>query len=192
MGELCFLITYHPVTLTKQSPSKSIKQLLDALDQFPDAKLIFTKPNSDAGGRQIIELLELYVSRNPNRAALFTSLGQLRYLSALQHVDAVIGNSSSGIVEAPAFKKPTINIGDRQRGRLLANSIISCSEDTNDIVQAIHKALSPQFQENLPKVISLYGQGNTSIEIKNLLKTVDISNITLKSFHDVKFVEDLS
>lgn len=193
LGDLCFLITYHPVTLgeDEQDPAQSIRELLQALDQFHTAQLIFTKPNSDAGGRKIIEALEEYSFIHKNRVALFTSMGQLRYLSALKHVDAVIGNSSSGIVEAPAFKKPTINIGDRQRGRLMADSVIHCKANREDIVNAIHIALSSPFQETLQNVKSLYGTGDTSRQIKDCLKYVQLNNITVKSFYDVPFTEEL-
>ena len=185
LGELTFIVTYHPVTLNKEEVKPSVLSLFDALKQFPDAKIIFTKSNADTNGRIINKLIDNFVSKNSKRSVVYTSLGQLRYLSALKHVDVVIGNSSSGIIEAPAFKKPTVNIGDRQRGRLRAASVIDCNEDSQSIVVAIKKALSPMFQETLKTVKSLYGYGDASRKMKEYLKKVDLRNILKKKFYDL-------
>jgi len=175
LGKHNFLVTYHPVTLGKLASSEAMQELLAALDQYPDAHIIFTRPNSDADGRVINLILDEYVECNQSRCVVFTSMGQLRYLSALQHVDAVIGNSSSGIIEAPACRVATVNIGDRQMGRLKADSVIDCDESTKSIVAAIELAISPAFREKVKSCTSPYGHGKASVRIKDCLKTADIS-----------------
>lgn len=185
LGEFYFLITYHPVTLGNEEPAIAITALFNALDRFPNAKIIITKPNSDTGGRILIEMIDDYCRKNKERVYVSTSLGQVRYLSALKYCSVVIGNSSSGIVEAPAMKKATVNIGRRQSGRLKAGSIIDCNDNANDIEQAIRTAVSPEFQRELYNVKSLYGNSNTSFEIKECLKTVDLKDIYMKRFYDI-------
>lgn len=185
LGEKNFLVTYHSVTLERKGPCGVLKNLFEALNSFPDAKIIFTKSNSDTDGRIIHSMMDEYVSKNSKRAIVVDSLGQQRYLSAIQHVDVVIGNSSSGIIEAPAMKKPTVNVGDRQRGRLKATSIIDCEEAVPAIIGAIEKALSMEFCCLLPNTISLYGDGNASHRIKEFLKTVSLDNILMKEFFEI-------
>jgi UDP-N-acetylglucosamine 2-epimerase (non-hydrolysing)/GDP/UDP-N,N'-diacetylbacillosamine 2-epimerase (hydrolysing) len=183
LGTLCFLVTYHPATLGSTSPQFAMQALLDALDLYPDAKIIFTKPNSDTDGRILGQMIDEYARHNKERVAVFTSMGQLRYLSALRFVDAVIGNSSSGIIEAPACNTPTVNIGDRQSGRLKANSIIDCLETTDSIVAAINKVLSPSFREVIKRGVSLYGHGETATHIKDHLKQANLG--TTKLFYNL-------
>lgn len=185
-GKVNFLVTYHPVTLQSASSEWAMTQLLSALDQFPEATIIFTKPNSDAGGRVIGKMIDEYVSQNPNRTISFITMGQINYLSAMQYVDVVIGNSSSGIVESPFMKKSTVNIGDRQKGRLKAESIIDCDEDFKSICAGIIKALSNETKNEVQKIESLYGVGNTAFLIKECLKSFDLSNIVVKKFFDLK------
>lgn len=180
-----FLVTFHPVTLSKSGPESAMNELFAALYRFPDASIIFTKPNSDTDGRAISCLIDNYVSKRPDKVKSFVSLGHVRYLSAISHVDLVIGNSSSGLLEAPVFKKPTINIGPRQTGRLKASSVIDCNETCDDIHAAMLQALSSEFQQQLAGVQSLYGSGNASERIKNHLKHVDISSILMKKFFDL-------
>jgi UDP-hydrolysing UDP-N-acetyl-D-glucosamine 2-epimerase len=187
LGEITFLVTYHPVTLDEVSPAVAMAALLQALDTFIEAKIIITKPNADSGGRILVGMIDEYARTRPERVFASTSLGQLRYLSAMKHCSVVIGNSSSGIVEAPALGKASVNIGSRQSGRLKASSVIDCRENVNDIVQAITTALSPSFREGLSTVESLYGSGNTSGEIKECLKKTDLQSILVKRFHDVEF-----
>jgi UDP-hydrolysing UDP-N-acetyl-D-glucosamine 2-epimerase len=184
LGALNFLVTYHPVTL-QDSSEEAVVNLLRALDQFPEAHIIATKPNSDVGGRRIARKLEEYAAARPERVCLAASLGQVRYLSAIRHTDVVIGNSSSGIIEAPLFRKPTVNIGDRQKGRLAGESVIHCRETESDIVAAIRIALSPEFQKTLEKVESLYGDGGASLRIKETLKRISLDNLLNKSFYDI-------
>jgi UDP-N-acetylglucosamine 2-epimerase (non-hydrolysing)/GDP/UDP-N,N'-diacetylbacillosamine 2-epimerase (hydrolysing) len=178
-----FLVTYHPVTLDKQSPSIPMRELLMALDSFPNATVILTYPNADTGGRILIEEIERWVSQNQHRAKAFVSLGQQRYLSLMGEADVIIGNSSSGLTEAPALKKATVNIGDRQKGRLKAKSVIDTPENRQDIIKGIYQALSKEFQSMLPSVESLYGRGNVSQQIKEKLKFVPLQ--TQKGFFDI-------
>ncbi|OPH11082.1 UDP-N-acetylglucosamine 2-epimerase [Cylindrospermopsis raciborskii] len=178
-----FLVTYHPVTLDQQSPAIAMQELLTALDAFSQATVILTYPNADTGGRILIDQIDRWVENNKHRAKAFVSLGQQRYLSLMREVDVIVGNTSSGITEAPALKKPTVNIGDRQKGRLKASSVIDVLEVSTSIIAGIHKALCPEFQSLLPSVKSWYGSGNVSHKIKETLKDVTLQ--TRKSFFDI-------
>ncbi len=169
-----FLVTYHPATLGQREPIAAMNELLVALDDFPDATVVFTYPNADIGGRVLIERLDQWVAANKRRAKAFVSLGQQCYLSLMREADVVIGNSSSGLIEAPALIKATVNIGDRQKGRLKALSVIDAKEDGIAIVDAIKTALSADFRVGLQTTKSLYGLGNVSRRIKDTLKTVVI------------------
>ncbi|MCL2829472.1 MAG: UDP-N-acetylglucosamine 2-epimerase [Betaproteobacteria bacterium] len=184
LGARNFLITYHPVTLGERPSSEGLRALFAALDDFPGVRLIFTRPNADSEGRALIALLDAWVEGNRERAAVFTSLGQLRYLSLLREVDAMIGNSSSGLTEAPALKRPSVNIGDRQKGRLRAASVIDCGEDAASIRAAISRALSPEFRAQAASATPVYGQGNASRRIRETLADVDLASLTQKHFHD--------
>ncbi|ATF15923.1 UDP-N-acetylglucosamine 2-epimerase (hydrolyzing) [Brevibacillus brevis X23] len=185
LGELNFLVTYHPVTLDKIGPEETMVELFAALDDFPNAKVIFTKPNSDTDGRIISKMIDEYVSSNQKRSISFTSLGQLRYLSAIKHVDLVIGNSSSGIIEVPSFKKATINLGNRQRGRYRTDSIIDCDEQRSSIINAIQQGISKEFQQNLQTLQSPYGEEYVSLKILEILRNVDYKDSLMKSFFDI-------
>lgn len=185
LGKINFLVTYHPVTLNKDS-SKAAEELLYAMDKYPEAKIIITKANADAGGREINRIIDRYAFNQPDRVRAYETLGQVRYLSAIKHCDIVIGNSSSGIIEAPFFKKPTVNIGDRQKGRLRAKSVLDCRENGEEIFETIQKALSPEFYDSLNEIISPYGEGDTSSNIKETLKNTDIQSILIKKFHDIE------
>ena len=180
-----FLITLHPVTLEMQTGIKYVENLLSALDKFKYHQLIFTKTNADTEGRVINERIEKYVKENSKRARLYDSLGQIRYLSSLEHCEVVIGNSSSGLIEAPVFGKPTVNISNRQRGRLKALSVIDCKGDANGIEQAINKALSTEFQVAIRHMALPYGGGNTTEKIIGVLKNIEIDNILIKEFYDI-------
>ena len=181
------LVTFHPVTLEKSTSKEQFKELLDAIDELSDTNIIFTKANSDTDGRIINQMIDDYVSKNSNKAISFTSLGQLRYLSALQFVDAVVGNSSSGLIEAPTFKIGTINIGDRQKGRIKAKSVIDCKPKKEEIKKAFNKLYSKEFQNMLKKVKNPYGDGMASKKIVNILKSVKLKDILKKSFYDIDF-----
>jgi len=189
LGQVNFLVTYHPTTLGTQSSRELIGQLLIALDEFPEARILFTMPNSDADGRIIAKLIDEYVAARAERTASFVSLGQLRYLSALRIVDAVIGNSSSGIIEAPALGTPTVNIGTRQSGRVKGPTVIDCDTNCASIVTAIRKALSPDFRAETLGEASLYGTGNVAPRMKEILKNVQLEGILHKAFYDLEVRE---
>ena len=178
------LITFHPVTLEDATAKKQFSALLKALDGIEDASLIFTKPNSDKDGRIIIKMIDDYVAQNPHKAVAFISLGQLRYLSALQYMDVVVGNSSSGIYEVPIFKKPTINIGDRQKGRLMPQSVINCKPNKKSIDEALRKAFSLEFVDSIKNQKNIYGDGTATKQILEILKTFQITGIK-KTFYDI-------
>ncbi|MCT7509579.1 UDP-N-acetylglucosamine 2-epimerase [Aliarcobacter cryaerophilus] len=180
------LVTFHPVTLENSTAKEQFQQLLDAIDELEDTNIIFTKANSDIDGRVINQMIDEYVTKNFQKSVQFTSLGQLRYLSALQYVDAVVGNSSSGLAEAPSFRIGTINIGDRQKGRIKASSVIDCEANKNSIVKAFAKLYSKEFQNSLINVKNPYGDGYASKRIVEILKNVDLKNILKKSFYDLK------
>ena len=186
--EVIFLVTLQPVTLDGVLPEKvsAIELLTQALDNFPNAKVIFTGVNADPGNIHIEQVISKYAAEHPNRVRFYDSLGQARYLSLMKLAQVVIGNSSSGLIEAPALKVPTVNIGARQRGRLKASSVIDVEEDAKKISLAIDKALSAQFREGLQKKISLYGDdGNASIAIKEKLKNINLDNLLMKKFYDL-------
>jgi len=179
-----FLVTYHPVTLGKESPEESFKALLEALDSYPNYQVILTYPNADDGGRKIIPLLEAYASSQPNRVLAIPSLGQLRYLSAVKHAAAVIGNSSSGIIEVPAFDVPTVNIGDRQKGRLAAKSVLNCPADSQSIINTIKVAITRSYKGPNERITNPYGQGNASSKIIEMIKSMNFERS--KIFYDIK------
>jgi len=181
------LVTFHPVTLEQNAAKKQFQCLLGVLGELKDTNIIFTKSNADTGGRIINNMVDEYVSKHKNKTIAFISMGQLKYFSAMQFVDALIGNSSSGIVEAPAFKIGTINIGDRQKGRIKVGSIIDCLPAQKDIKKAIRKLYSNEFQKKLKKIIHPYGDGSGAKKIKNIIKTYKIKNILKKSFYNVSF-----
>ncbi|WP_310441012.1 UDP-N-acetylglucosamine 2-epimerase [Sulfurimonas sp.] len=180
------LVTFHPVTLEKSTAKEQFQELLDAIDTLKDTNIIFTKANSDTDGRVINRMCEEYVSKNSHKTVCFASLGQLRYLSALQFVDAVVGNSSSGLTEAPSFKIGTINIGDRQKGRIKASSVIDCEPSRESIKKAFEKLYSKEFQDSLKSVQNPYGDGCASLKIVEEIKKADLNNILKKSFYNIE------
>lgn len=184
LGQKSLLITFHPVTLDTELPEQQMKELLAALSQLRDTTLIFTMPNADTGGQVLIKTIEEFVGQSEN-AKVFASLGQRTYLSCISHVDGVIGNSSSGITEVPSFKKGTINIGDRQRGRIQAASVINCKPRAKDIQLAIEKLYSPNFNSNLAAIKNPYGDGGASDKVVKVLKEASLEGIIKKNFHDL-------
>jgi len=180
------LVTFHPVTLENNTAKEQFQELLNAINELKDTNIIFTKANSDINGRVINQMIDEYVDNNMHKSLCFASLGQVRYLSALQFVDVVLGNSSSGIIEAPSFKIGTINIGDRQEGRVKASSIIDCKPNKSSILKAFDKLYSKEFQEALKTTINPYGNICASEKIIEVLKNVDLKNILKKSFYDLK------
>lgn len=184
-----FLVTYHPVTLTKNGVESAVQALFDALDDFPQAGILFTQANSDTDGRRINVMVQEYVDKHKDRMLSVKTLGQLRYLSAIRYMDVVIGNSSSGLLEVPSFRVPTVNLGVRQRGRIMASSVISCEENALAIQSAIENALSDDFKASIRDMKSPFGNGGVSEKIVDVLKHVDLSTTQImKRFHDVEFV----
>ena len=181
--EKSFMVTFHPVTLDPQKTKESIANIFHALDYFPDYFVIFTKANADEAGRMINHMIEDYVEKRELSIAV-TSLGQLLYLSALNFVDAVIGNSSSGIIEVPSFRIPTINVGDRQKGRICAKSVLNCPPETDAIVAALNHGLSKAFKQDLADTRNPYEKTGTTQAIQNILKTVKLDDIIKKEFND--------
>lgn len=181
------LVTFHPVTLENSTAGEQFQELLNAMDKLEDTNIIFTMANSDTDGRAINLMIDEYVSKNQDKSICFTSLGQLRYLSALQYMDAVVGNSSSGLTETPSFKIGTINIGDRQKGRVKASSVIDCKPDKNSILLAFDRLYSAEFQQTLKNIINPYGDDCPSKKIVKIIKEVDLENILKKSFYDLRF-----
>ena len=184
LGPKNLLITFHPVTLETSTAASQMEELLAALAELNDTRLIFTLPNADTDGRAMIKMVEQFVMQHPNARA-YASLGQLRYISCIAHVDGVVGNSSSGLAEVPSFKKGTINIGQRQRGRLRAESVIDCEPNRESIALAVARLYSPAFQARLPHVINPYGEGGASARVIDTLKHSTIDGIVKKTFHDL-------
>ena len=181
-GDKALLVTYHPVTLENSTAEEQIKNLLASLDEYPEYKVIFTLPNSDTDGRVIIHLINEYVSKHADRAVAYPSLGLRRYLSALQFVKAVVGNSSSGIIEVPSFGIPTLNIGDRQRGRLAAESVVNCGTGKEDILAGLEQVLKAEHKE----IHNPYEGKNTTADILHVLKTYPLEGLIQKSFYNLK------
>jgi len=179
------LVTFHPVTLENSTAKEQFQNLLDAIDTLKDTNIIFTKANSDTDGRIINSMIDTYVKNHSQKSVCFTSLGQLRYLSALQYVDVMVGNSSSGLAEAPSYKIGTINIGDRQKGRLMASSIINCLSNKKAITEAFKTVYSNKFRNTLLSVTNPYGDGGASKKIKELIKDINIDKILKKTFYDI-------
>ncbi|MGV1099875.1 UDP-N-acetylglucosamine 2-epimerase [Thiovibrio sp. JS02] len=178
------LVTFHPVTLAAQGCEEQFRALLAALDSLPGLALIFTKANADTDGRIINKLIDRYTQDNA-RAIAFTSMGQLRYLSAMRHAALVIGNSSSGIIEAPSFGVPTVNIGDRQKGRIRAKSVIDCAPTRDAIAGALTEGMSPEFRARARQTENPYERPDTARNICKILKEYDLDGIIKKEFYDL-------
>jgi GDP/UDP-N,N'-diacetylbacillosamine 2-epimerase (hydrolysing) len=181
------MVTFHPVTLEAATAEKQFGELLSALSGLRDTALIFTKPNADTDGRVIASMIDAFVHQYSDSAFAFVSMGQLLYLSTLQYVDGVVGNSSSGLTEAPTFKIATINIGDRQTGRLRATSVLDCDPDETAIRRTIERMYSGGFQRTLRSVRNPYGDGGAAKQIVAVLRTADLENILKKKFYDIRF-----
>lgn len=182
-----YLVTFHPETLEKESTEVRFGEVLHALQELIDKQtlFIFTMPNADNDGRVIIKMINEFVSNHPRNSVVFTSMGQINYLSTLKYIDAVIGNSSSGLIEVPSFHIPTINIGDRQRGRIMAESVINCSVDKNQIKFAIQRANEKKFKQKAYKLNNPYGTKNISDKIVDILKNATLSELLKKKFYNL-------
>ena len=188
IDENTVIVTYHPVTLENNTVEEQFLNLLEVLDRNPKIRMIFTKANADTNGRIVNELIDKYAAQNSERACAFMSLGQKRYLSALKYCRIVIGNSSSGIIEAPSFGKPIINIGDRQKGRICADSVINCGYTQQEIQQAMETALTEEFENKARNCRNPYEKENTAANIISVIKDYLLNDkIKLKKgFYDIK------
>lgn len=184
-GPRNLMVTFHPVTLEKSTASKQFNELLKALTTLKNTHFIFTFPNADTDGRIISELINSFAKKNPGKSVAFASLGRINYLSSLQFVDAVVGNSSSGLTEAPTMKIGTINIGDRQKGRVKADSVIDCGPQMDSIINAFHKLYFDSFQEALKTVKNPYEKVSSSDNIVNVLRTYQLPEEPKKAFYDL-------
>ena len=184
LGKKNLLVNFHPVTLERDAGIKQMSELLNVLGRMKETKLIFTLPNADTNNRKFIKMVKRFVSRHPNARA-YPSLGQLRYLSCVAQVDGVVGNSSSGLTEVPSFKKGTINIGDRQKGRLQSISVINCQATRQSIGIAIRRLYSRDFQASLSQVRNPYGTGGASDKMVKILKRCSLDGLSKKAFYDL-------
>ncbi|MHB8108789.1 MAG: UDP-N-acetylglucosamine 2-epimerase [Syntrophorhabdaceae bacterium] len=180
-----FLVTFHPVTLERSAPEGQCQALLDALDAFPEYKVIFTRGNADTDGRVINRLIDDYAGGRPERCIVVSSLGTDRYLAAMKHAAAVIGNSSSGIIEAPSFSVPAVNIGNRQKGRVRPESVVDCEPSVASIESAIHKGLSVGFQKLLKDVTNPYEKSGTASEIVSAIAACELDGLLIKKFYNL-------
>ena len=185
LGNKNLLVTFHPVTLEQNTEKEQFQQLLNAFDELDDTHIIFTKANADIGGRSINMMIDSYVLANPNRSIAFASLGQVRYLSALKYIDAVVGNSSSGLIEAPSFNIGVVNIGDRQKGRIKAGNVIDCEPDKKQIKSSISRIYTTEFQQVLSDLSNPYGVGGASKKISSILSSHTLENLLKKKFIDL-------
>ena len=184
LGPRNLLITFHPVTLENATAAAQMAELLAALAGQKDTHIIITLPNADTGGHALIAMAQQFAAQHANVRA-YASLGQMRYLSAMAHADGVVGNSSSGLIEAPGLKKGTVNIGDRQLGRLQAASVINCEPSRHSIAAAIDSLYSPAFQASLSAVSNPYGEGGASEKVVEIIKRYPLNGINKKVFHDL-------
>jgi UDP-N-acetylglucosamine 2-epimerase (non-hydrolysing) len=185
LGNGFFLVTYHPLTLAADLGVGGLKAMLKALDAFPQHAVVVTGVNADVGHDAIAQQLSDYATHRPGRVRLVASLGQRRYLGAMRDCLAVVGNSSSGIIEAPAIKVPSVNVGDRQKGRLRAASVIDCAENAAEIQAALDRAISPEFRSVARKVQSPYGNGGAAERIAAVLRDYPLDGLLRKPFHDI-------
>ncbi len=190
LGKEFFLVTYHPVTLAGDGGAAPAGEMLAAFDAFPERQVLITGVNADPGFDAIASACDTYAKTNPERAAVRDSLGETAYLSAMKQAAVVVGNSSSGIIQAPAIGVPTVNIGDRQKGRLRAASVIDCGETRDAIEAAIRRALDPAFRASLADMESPNGRGGASRRIKYVLKNAPLDGIIQKQFHDMGVVAE--
>lgn len=182
-----YLVTFHPVTLNNKSITNEFRELSSAINTQQESYFIFTKSNADNGGRTINKLIDEFVAAHPEKSIAYTSMGQLLYLSAMQYMNAVVGNSSSGIIEAVSLRTPVINIGDRQKGRVQPSSIINCTVKKSEIEKAFEKVNDPVFRKSISKIQNPYDGGNTAAQIIKQLKLIKWHQLIPKKFYDIKF-----
>lgn len=180
------LVTYHPVTLGTHSAEHDIKEFLAALEERKDLRIVFTMPNSDTGAQAIVDAINAFVANNRDRAVSYKSLGVKRYLSVMKYAGAVVGNSSSGLVEVPSFGIPTLNIGDRQKGRIAADSVCNCDTDKASILQGLDTIMSPVFKQKAAATHNPYDKEGTAQAIFNVLSTYPLNQLKQKHFYDIR------
>ncbi len=186
LGKRNLLVTFHPVTLEHSTAQTQFKELLLALDQLKETHIIFTKANADPDGRVVNQMIDEYVEAHASTSIARNSLGQLNYLSAMQYMDGVVGNSSSGLIEAPSFKVGVVNIGDRQRGRLKANNVIDSVPESKDILAAMQRLFGREFQDGLAHTTNPYGDGGAAEKILSVVRSYPLNDILKKSFFDLE------
>ena len=179
------LVTYHPVTLGNRTAKDDIEDFVAALEERKELRVIFTMPNSDTGGQFIVDAINDFIAKNPERAKAYKSLGVVRYLSVMKQVTAVVGNSSSGLVEVPSFAIPTLNIGDRQKGRLAADSVYNCAPDKKAVLKGLEVVLSPTFRQKAAKTHNPYEKENTAQMIFDVVSTYPLEQLNQKHFYDI-------
>lgn len=186
LDENTILVTYHPVTLGNHSAENDIKEFIGALDERKDLRVIFTMPNSDTGSQAIVDAINEFVANNSDRAIAYKSLGIMRYLSVMKYAGAVVGNSSSGLLEVPSFGIPTLNIGDRQKGRMAADSVYNCDTDKDSILKGLDVIMSPAFKKKAAETHNPYEKENTSEEIFKVISTYPLEELKQKHFYDIQ------
>lgn len=180
------LVTYHPVTLGTHTAEQDIREFIDALETKEDLRVLFTMPNSDTGGQSIIKAINDFVSLHPDRARAYKSLGVKRYLSVIQYVGAVVGNSSSGLLEVPSFGIPTLNIGDRQNGRIAAESVYNCAPDKESVLKGLDMVMSPAFRKKAVDTQNPYEKVGTAQAIFDVVSTYPLEQLQQKHFYDIR------
>lgn len=185
INEKTILVTYHPVTLGPDSMKKDIDAFIAALDARPEIRIIFTMPNSDNGSEVIVEVINAFVEKNKNRAVAFKSLGLVRYLSAMKYCGAVVGNSSSGILEVPSFGIPTLNIGDRQKGRIAAGSVYNCAPDFESVLAGLDKVMTSEIRKKAKGVKHPYDKEGTAENIFQVISSYPLEQLNQKHFYDI-------
>lgn len=185
LDENTILVTYHPVTLGEHTAEKDIKEFLGALEERKDLRVFFTMPNSDTGSQAIVDAINEFVANNADRAVAYKSLGIKRYLSVMKYAGAVVGNSSSGLLEVPSFGIPTLNIGDRQKGRMAADSVYNCETDKKSILKGLDVIMSPAFKKKAVDTHNPYEKANTAEEIFKVISTYPLEELKQKHFYDL-------
>ncbi len=185
LDENTILVTYHPVTLGEHTAEKDIKEFIGALEERKDLRVFFTMPNSDTGSQAIVDAINEFVANNEDRAIAYKSLGIKRYLSVMKYAGAVVGNSSSGLLEVPSFGIPTLNIGDRQKGRMAADSVYNCETDKESILKGLDVIMSPAFRKKAAETHNPYEKANTAEEIFKIISTYPLEELKQKHFYDL-------
>lgn len=179
------LVTYHPVTLGNRTAKDDIDDFLAALEERKELRVVFTMPNSDTGSQFIVDAINEFVEKNSGRSKVYKSLGVIRYLSVMKHVAAVVGNSSSGLLEVPSFGIPTLNIGDRQKGRIAADSVYNCETDKDSILEGLDVIMSPAFKKKAAETHNPYEKANTAEKIFKVISTYPLEELKQKHFYDI-------